>query len=58
MNRILIEILMLFSGIVFMTVEANNCTLPKSCFIQRIKYNSNEFTNEKSIMKENIYAVK
>ena len=45
MKRISIEILILI-GFVFMATEANNCTLPKGCFLHRIKYNSNEFTYE------------
>ena len=57
MNRIFIKSLITFIGLFCCTI-ANNCTLPKGCFIQRIKYDANEFTNEKNIFLTKYDAVK
>ena len=39
-------------------VLSNNCTLPKGCFIHRVKYDSNEFTNEKHLIYSKFDVVK
>ena len=59
MNRILIKILLLFGELVsFLLANRGNCSLPNECFIQRINYDSNEFTYEKDIIRIEYYAVK
>ena len=57
MNRIFTKSLIIFASLLN-CVLSNNCTLPKGCFIQRIKYDSNEFTNEKHLIYFNFDAVK
>lgn len=60
MNRTnLIKSIKLFTGLVCCVLANNhNCTLPKNCFIERVKYDANEFNYEKNTFPLEYKAVK